>query len=130
MTGAYRRNVSDLVPPGWPDAVRPPQAPDWEHSAVAWLFDLCPPDYRAHDVLRAHPVVLARFARAHVDSAVEAARQGLRTLRADLSGVVPPDVVTAAAGAYDQEGRRLVHTGRQVAMVEAALRGERWVPRL
>lgn len=119
-----------LSPPGWPDQVLPPHAPDWERSAVGWLFDLCPPDYRAHDVLRAHPVVLARFALGHVNAAVEAARQGLRTLRADLRGVVAPEVVEAAIGAYDREGRRLVRTGRQVAMVEAALRGERWVSRL
>lgn len=122
--------MSDLVPPGWPAEVLPPQAPAWERSAVAWLFDLCPPDYRAHDVLRAHPVVLARFAQGHVNAAVEAARQGLRTLRAELKDVVPPEVVEAAISAYDREGRRLVHTGRQVALVEAALRGDRWVPRL
>ena len=122
--------MPDLTPPGWPTEVLPPQAPDWERTAVAWLFDVCPPDYRAHDVLRAHPVVLARFARGHVEAALEAARQGLRTLRADLRGVVPPDVVEAAIGAYDREGRRLMQTGRQVALVEAALRGERWVPRL
>lgn len=122
--------MSDRVPPGWPAEVLPPQAPEWERSAIPWLLDLCPPDYRAHDVLRAYPVVLARFARGHVESAVVAARQGLRTLRADLRGVVPPDVVEAAIAAYDREGRRLVQTGRQVALVEAALRGDRWVPRL
>lgn len=97
---------------------------------MAWLFDLCPPDYRAHDVLRRHPVVLARFAAAHVESAVQAARDGLRTIRAELGGQVPPDVIDAAIAAYDREGRRLVATGRQVAMVSGALRGERWVPRL
>jgi len=122
--------MPDLVPPGWPSEVLPPQAPEWERSAVGWLFDLCPPDYRAHDVLRRHPVVLARFADGHVASAVSAARDGLRTLRAELKGVVPPDAVEAAIGAYDREGRRLVRTGRQIALVEAALRGERYVPRL
>lgn len=121
---------ADAVPPGWPDEVLPPQAPDWQRSAVAWLLDLCPPDYRAHDVLRAHPVVLARFAAGHVAAGVQAARDGLATLRADLRGVVPPEVVAAALAAYDREGRRLVHTGRQVALVDAALRGDRWVPRL
>lgn len=110
--------------------VLPPQAPDWQRSAVAWLFDQCPPDYRAHDVLRKHPQVLARFARGHVESAVAAAREALRTLRADLRDVVPPEVIEAALGACDREGRRLARTGRQVALVEAALRGERWVPRL
>ena len=122
--------MPESVPPEWPEEVLPPQAPDWERSAVAWLFDLCPPDYRAHDVLRKHPVVLARFARGHVGSAVDAARAGLRTLRADLKDVVPPDVVEAAIGAYDREGRRLVRTLRQITLVEGALRGERWVPRL
>lgn len=121
---------SDLVPPDWPEQVLPPQVADWEQSAVAWLFDLCPPEYRAHDVLRRHPLVLARFAAGHVWAGVSAARDGLRTLRADLAAVVPPEVLDAAVGAYDREGRRLSRTSRQVAMVDAALRGERWVPRL
>ena len=121
---------SDLVPPGWPSEVLPPQAPDWERSAIAWLFDLCPPDYRAHDVLRKHPVVLSRFAAQHVEAGVQAARNGLRTVRAELDGEVAPEVIEAAIAAYDREGRRLVTTGRQVELVAAALRGERWVPRL
>ena len=118
------------TPPGWPPEVLPPHAPDWERGAVAWLFDLCPPDYRAHDVLRRHPVVLARFAGEHVAAGVEAARSGLRTVRRDLRDLVGPEVVEAAVAAYDREGRRLVAVGRQVALVEAALRGERHVPRL
>jgi len=118
------------VPPGWPEQVLPPQAPEWETSAVAWLLDQCPPEYRAHDVLRTHPVVLARFAREHAAAAVAAARQGWRTVRAELKGVVPPEVVEAAVGVYDREGRRLAQTEQAVALVEAALKGERWVPRL
>ena len=47
--------VDATVPPGWPEQVRPPGAPDWERTAVAWLFDLVPPDYRAHEVLRRYP---------------------------------------------------------------------------
>ena len=118
------------VPPGWPPEVLPPQAPDWERSAVAWLYDLCPPDYRSHEVLRRYPVLLARFAAGHVGSAVEAARNGIRTARAELKGVVPPEAVDAALAAYEREGRRLVTAARQVALVDAALRGERHVPRL
>jgi hypothetical protein len=120
----------DLVPPGWPPDVLPPQAPDWERSAVAWLFDLCPPDYRAHEVLRRHPVVLARFAAQHVAAGVQAARDGLRTVRDELRGVVTPEVVEAAIAAYDREGRRLVAAGKQVDLVTEALSGKRWVPRL
>ena len=36
---------------------------------MAWLFDLVPPDYRAHEVLRRYPVLLARFAGAALLSA-------------------------------------------------------------
>jgi hypothetical protein len=97
---------------------------------VGWLLDLCPPDYRAHDVLRRYPLVLARFAREHVTSAVDAARQGLRTVRADLAGMVPPDAIEAVVAAYDREGRQLAKAARQITLVEGALRGERWVPRL
>ena len=97
---------------------------------MAWLFDLCPPDYRSYEVLRKHPVVLARFALGHVNAAVDTARKGLSTLRAELKDLVPPEAVEAAIGAYDREGRRLARTGHQVGLVAAALRGERWTPRL
>lgn len=112
--------------------MRPPQAPEWERTAVGWLLDLCPPEYRAHEVLLRYPVLLARFAAQHVAAGVAAAREGLRTLRADAAALpgVPPEAVDAAIGAYEREGRRLARTGRQVDLVAAALRGERWVPRL
>ena len=122
--------VSDQVPPGWPAEVLPPQAPEWERSATAWLFDLVPPDYRAHEVLRRHPVVLARFAAGHLQAGIEAARAGLATARADLRGLVAPEVVEAALAAYQREGARLSAAARQLALVDAALRGRRWVPRL
>ncbi|BEP16245.1 hypothetical protein acdb102_45560 [Acidothermaceae bacterium B102] len=124
------RPASGPLPPGWPDEVRPPATPEWERSAVAWLFDLCPPDYRAHDVLRRHPVILARLAREHCQVGVEAARRGRATVRADLAGAVPPEAIEATVGAYEREGARLVRAVAAVALVEAALRGERWVPRL
>ena len=119
-----------VVPPGWPDEVRPPGTPDWERTATAWLFDLCPPDYRAHDVLRRHPVVLARFAARHVAAGIEAARLGLATTRDELRSVVDPETVTAAIGAWEREGARLVRAQRAVALVEEALRGTRFRARL
>lgn len=97
---------------------------------MAWLFDLCPPDYRAHEVLRRHPDVLARFAAGHVRAGITAARDGLATVRSDLAGVVPPEVVEAAVAAYEREGARLTTTARGVELVQAALRGVRYVPRL
>jgi hypothetical protein len=122
--------VGTSLPPGWPAQVLPPTAPDWERSAVAWLFDLCPPDYRAHEVLRRHPVVLARLAREHCAAGVAAARSGLSTARADLAGAVPPEAIEATIGAYEREGARLSRSAASVALVEQALQGKRWVPRL
>ena len=119
-----------VVPPGWPAEVRPPDTPDWERTAVAWLFDLCPPDYRAHEVLRRHPVVLARFAAHHVQAGVEAARRGLGTTRDELRGLASPETVAAALAAYEREGARLVVASRAVSLVEDALRGRRFVARL
>jgi hypothetical protein len=114
------------VPPGWPREVRPPGAPGWERSATAWLFDLCPPDYRAHAVLTRHPVVLARVAAHHVTAGVQAARDGLATARQELGDVVDATTVEAAVAAYEREGARLLATSRSLALVEEALRGGRF----
>jgi hypothetical protein len=118
------------LPPGWPAEVRPPQAADWERSAISWLFDQCPPDYRAYDVLRIQPLVLARFAATALDAAVAAASEGLRTIRTELRDRVPPETVDAAVAAYERERHRLRTARHAVELVEGALRGERWVPRL
>lgn len=110
--------------------MRPPDAPDWERSATAWLLDLCPPDYRAYEVLQRHPLVLARFAAHHVQAGVDAARLGLSTARDELRGLVDPETVAAALATYEREGARLVVASRAVALVEEALRGRRFVARL
>ncbi len=120
--------------PPWPCArpeeVRPPGAPDWERTAVTWLFDLVPPDYRAHEVLRRYPVLLARMAGDHVGAGLEAARAGWRTVRVELADHLPPDALEAAVAAYEREGARLAAAARGVTVVAGALRGEVWVPRL
>src|SRR3954451_22796176 len=110
--------MSAPLNPGWPSEVRPPMTPDWERSAVAWLFDLCPPDYRAHEVLRRYPLVLARLAREHCQAGGEAARKGLVPARAALSGQLPPEAVEAAISAYEREGARLVKAAAAVSLVE------------
>ena len=122
--------TAPAVPPGWPEEVRHPDSPDWERTATAWLFDLCPPDYRLHDVLRNHPPVLARFAAHHVQAGIDAARRGLATARDDLRDVADPETIAAALAAYEREGARLVRTQRAVGLVEEALRGRRFRARL
>jgi hypothetical protein len=119
-----------VVPPGWPRGVRPPGAPGWEHTAVAWLLDVCPPEYRSYPVLRRHDVVLARFAVLHVEACQAAVRQGLSEARAELRDVADPDTVQSAVDTWHREEARLLAERRAVGLVEEALRGRRFVARL
>jgi len=123
--------MNSLVgPPGWPPAVRPPGAPEWEETAVGWLLDRCPPEYRGYSGLRRHPVVLARFAVLHVEAMQQAARRGVSEARSTLRDVADPDVVERAVATWRLEGERLVVLRREVGLVEEALRGRRFRPRL
>jgi hypothetical protein len=110
--------------------VPPPDAPDWDRKAVAWLLDLCPPDYRMYDVLRRHPVILARFAAEHVAAAIAASTAGLRTARAELAPLVPQEAVEAAVSAYEREAVRLGKAKISVDLVGEALAGRRFRARL
>lgn len=118
------------TPPGWPQEVRPPGASEWEATATAYLFDCGPPDFRGSRVLQRHPVVLARFAAQFVEGQRRTAEEGLAEVRTALSGRVPPDVVQEAAEAWSEQAARLARTARAVRLVESALRGEAFVPRL
>ncbi|WP_185994832.1 hypothetical protein [Nocardioides campestrisoli] len=119
-----------VAPPGWPREVRPPDAPDWERTAINWLFDISPPEYRAHMVLRRHVVVLARFAVLQVEAQQAACRRGLSEARAELRDVADLDTVEAAVQTWQAEEARLLALRRAVGLVEEALRGRRFVARL
>lgn len=118
------------VPPGWPEEVLPPGVDDWEASAVAWLLDQCPADYRGHQVLRRHPVVLARFAAQFVEGQIRSSREALATARASLGEYVDNDVLDRATQAIQAEGARLVRTRRAVMLVEESLRGRIFLRKL
>ena len=98
-------------------------------TAVTWLLDVVPPDYRVHGVLRRHPLALAVLARHHLAACVQGAREGYRTARTELASL-PPGGVDAVLEVYQAEGRRLVETARAVDLVGRALRGEVFTPRL
>jgi hypothetical protein len=121
---------SAYVPPGWPSEVRPPGAPGWEATAIAYLLDCCPADFRAYRVLRNHPVVLAEFASHFVEGQHEASQRGLAAVRTSLSESVEPDIVEAAAEVWLEQGARLVRTRRSVALLADALRGRVFVRKL
>ena len=118
------------APPGWPSQVRPPGAPGWEATAIAYLLDCCPADFRSYRVLRNHPIVLAQFAMHFVNGQQEASERGLADVRTSLSEYVEPDIVESAAQAWLEQAARLVRTRRAVALLEEALRGRVFVPKL
>lgn len=118
------------VPPGWPPDVPPPGTPEWEHRAVGWLFDLCPGEYRGYPVVNRYPVVLARLTARHLDGAVRGTRDALSAIRVDLAGTVPPAAVTEVVDVLEREQARLLAARRGVDLIEQALRGRRFVPRL
>lgn len=118
------------LPPGWPAGVRPPETPDWEQSAVAFLLDCCPADYRAHVVLRRHPVVLASLAGQFIESQIRASREALGQTRAGLGDYVTTDVLDDTIGVLQSEEARLVRVRRSVALVEEALRGRVFIRKL
>src|SRR6476619_8168486 len=104
--------MSLVTTPGWPRAVRPPDAPDWERTAWAWLLDLCPPEYRTYPALRRHPVVLARFAVLHVEACQAAVNRGLSEARGSLREVADALVVEAAVETWQRESARLIGVRR------------------
>jgi len=118
------------IPPGWPAGVHPPGSEDFESTAVGWLLDVVPPDYRLHGVLRRYPVALAALARYHSKACVEGARQGYRAARTELAGALPPHAIDTVLAAYRKEGARLAATAEAVDLVERALRGEEFTPRM
>ncbi len=119
-----------VTPPGWPAQVRPPDAPDWEATAVSWLLDQVPPEYRGYPTLRGHAVVLARFAVLHLQACHAAVLEGLSQARGDLRQIASQDVVEAAVLTFHREEARLIAVRRSAALVEEALRGRRFRARL
>ncbi|WP_328595026.1 hypothetical protein [Actinomadura macrotermitis] len=120
--------MSTHVPPGWPAQVHPPGAERFEDTALTWLLELVPPEYRRYGVLRRYPVALARMARHHVHASVEAARTGFRSARVELAGAVPPHGIESVLETYRQEGARLVALLQSVDLVESALRDRETAP--
>lgn len=119
-----------FTPPGWPEGVRPPHAPEWETTAAAFLLDCCPAEYRGYPVLRRHAVVLARFAAEYVESQLQACREGLGGVRASLGEFVSPEVLDAALAAWHTQEAVLRRRRREVALVEEALRGKVFLRKL
>jgi hypothetical protein len=127
----YGRSAAAGVPPGWPADVPPPQHERFPDRAVAWLLDVCPPDYRGYPVLLRHPPVLAWLAERHVDAQLQACESALQHARAALAERgQAASTVEEVLEVLHAEGARLRRTRRSATLLADALRGSRWVPRL
>ncbi len=122
--------MAAYLPPGWPAGVHPPGSEGFEQTAVAWLLDALPADYRVHGVLRRHPIALAVLARHHLTACVAGARQGYRSVRTELGDVLPPQGIDAVLAVYRAEGSRLAAAARAADLIARALRGEVFSPQL
>ena len=118
------------LPPDWPADVRPPGSEEFEASAVAFLLDVLPAGFRRHPVVRRYPAALASMARHYADACVEGARQSYRSARVELGVALPPHAVDGVLAAYKTEGFKLARVARGVELVERAIRGEAFAPKL
>lgn len=118
------------APPGWPAEVRAPGSPGWEASAVAWLLDISPPEYRGYPSLRRHPVLLARFGVLHVEASQAAVDRALSEARGQLRDVASRDEIAEGLRIWECEQARLLGVRRAVGLVEDALRGRRYVAQM
>lgn len=75
-------------------------------------------------------MILARLAHLHADAALQAARAAYAGARRDLAGLVPPEAVDETLAALSKEGAHLAALVREAGLVEEALQGRRWRPRL
>src|SRR5438034_966759 len=58
------------------------------------------------------------------------APQGYRTARTELAGALSPHAIDTVLAAYRKEGARLAATAEAVELVERALRGEVFTPKM
>lgn len=120
--------MTPYLPPGWPPAVHPPGSEEFPASAVAWLLDMLPEGYRAQPRVHRYPIGLAVIARHHAEACLDGARDGYRSIRAELHGWLSPPEVEAVLAAYRTAGAKHVATARAVGLVVEALHRDSYQP--
>ena len=122
--------MDTYLPPGWPDGVPGLDHPGFEQRARAFLLDLSPPEYRGYPALNRHLLLLVRLTARQLAAQRVGTENAVAALRADLAGHLPVSVVEEGLGVLRAEQYRLERQMGQVSLLEQALRGRRFVPRL
>jgi hypothetical protein len=81
-------------------------------------------------VVTRHPTVLAWLAGHHADAGLRAVHDGLAGARVHVGDQLSPRALEELIEALEAEKARLIAVRRATALVGAALRGHRFVPRL
>ncbi|MYS87863.1 hypothetical protein [Embleya scabrispora] len=89
--------------------------------AAEALYEVCPPGYRNHEVLRRHPALLVRLARHHLLAELAELRQGYSDLRRELKDRVPVHVIPQALETYRREAAEIHRALERVAAIERSL---------
>jgi len=119
-----------MKPPGWPARLVEPSHPEFESAAVRWLLDLGPATWREQLAIRDHPVALAFRARHEITGRLAGARTAYSLARQELADQLSAEAVAQVLTALEGEGANLLALQREVCLVEEALKGRRWRPRL
>ncbi|MGC0421055.1 hypothetical protein [Embleya sp. AB8] len=101
--------------PGTPVAVM------FDPRAAEELYELCPPGYRNHEVLRRYPLLLVRLARHHLQAELAELRQEYSDLRRELSEHLPVHAIPQALAVYRAEAAEIHRAFDRVAVLERAL---------
>lgn len=101
----------------------------FEQRVAGWLLDRLPSEYRTSP-LRSHPLILAMATRQHAEATLAGTREVYRDLRAELRDHLEASQIDAGLTALEGLAASFSRTAREVAMVEEALRGHVWKPRL
>lgn len=117
-----------MIPVGWPNPVADPDDPRFVESAVAWMLDQGPGEWRAHGFWREHPQALAHRLLHDIEARREGARNAYSSVRVSLSD---SDVdIDRALAAIEEEGAHLAARAREAELIADALAGRRWRGRL
>lgn len=109
------------APAGWPRDLPPPGTQEFDDKVTGWLLDRGPADLR-QSPLRHLPLALARVVAHVVAGELDGMRSAYASARVELGPVLPPEQLAVVQSALEAEGARLLNVGREVSLVEEALR--------